>query len=790
MGVYSNNQLLKQVEIKIRNNILQNQKKSLRWLRIDTNTQESLLKHYLATTHPSRNHENDVRWMNTYKGNFKDELMKNHQRKLRELIEEKEIMTKGNNPKLNKKNTSIPTTISNVVNISKTHLSIEHLKVLSKGLKFVPTACSIDIITNIVNTENALGKKNSRTKTAAISEITEFISKWKKPKQSNINKEEQRLLNEIKSNENLVIVQADKGGKVVVMDKKNYIDLIEQKLKDECTYEIIQKDPTKKIMEKVKSEADKLLGLNKINVAQHFQLISIEDLPTIRGQPKLHKPNNPMRIITCSKNTITSPVSKYVFHIIKELRSTISGVVTNTTSFVDKINYIPLDRDENLASLDIQDLFTNIPVTRAIDIVIHRLTESKKLEDMKLTKTDIKRLLLVALNNSYFQFNNKFYRQTKGLPMGNTLSPLIADIYMDYYIKENMKEINNEKKIFRYVDDILIITKMKENELQEYVTKLNKIRGNIKFTYEFESNNKISFLDTTVKRQSKDNHIKVNVRWFRKQTASDRFLNYESDHGRSIKRNLVQNMTTRILQTSKEKEDQIEDLETLKKMLQNSNYPIKEIDYLIQNACQKFEQKSTNTKKDDDTEFTLSLPYVKGIEVLKRKLEKWKIKLYFSYPNKLQSSFNQSMKAQSKSVVYQIQCDCDPPSIYNGETKKGLETRIKQHYSLISNEDTRSEMVQHQKENNNQCLFDTNNAFIIDQEKTWTKRRLKEAIYSKINKSINKHDDINEAWNPIMHKAEDQIKRKIKLSMENHQRYKRSKEQDGNSDTGEISNLT
>ncbi|CAF1126020.1 unnamed protein product [Adineta steineri] len=593
-------------------------------------------------------------------------------------------------------------------------------------------------------------------------------------------------MDEIKANQNLVIVQADKGGKVVVMDKKEYINLIDTKLNDISTYEQIKKDPTKKIMEKIKTEADKLLGLNKINLAQHYQLIGIEDLPTIRGQPKLHKENNPMRIITCSKNTITSPVSKFVFNIIKELRSTISNVVTNTTKFVDNINYLPLNINENLASLDIQDLFTNIPVTRAVDIVIHRLNESKKLENTKLTKTDIKRLLLVSLNNSYFQFNNKFYRQTKGLPMGNTLSPLIADIYMDYYSKEHLKQININNKIFRYVDDILIITKMTETELKEYINKLNKIKGKIRFTHEFEENNSIPFLDTKLTKINDNNQMKIKVRWFRKSTASNRFLNYESDHGKSIKRNIVQNMTTRILHTTKETEEQKDDLEKLKIMLLNSNYPPNEIEHLIKQTCQEFNNPKEKTKKKNDMKYILCLPYVRGIEVLKRKLEKLKIQLYFSYPNKLQSSFNQSLKTQSKSIIYQIQCNCNTPSIYNGETKKGLETRTKQHSSMINNDDKKSEMVQHHRNNNYQCLFNTKNAFIIDQEKNWQKRRIKEALYSKINKSINKHDDISEAWNPILYKAEEQLKRKITSKMNNQIRQRKTEKQDGNSDTGEV----
>ena len=107
---------------------------------------------------------------------------------------------------------------------------------------------------------------------------------------------------------------------------------------------------------------------------------------------------------------------------------------------------MPLQANEQLASLDICDLYTNIPVKKAVDITINELIKSNKLDNINLTKTDVRNLLLLSLKNSYFQFNNKFYKQKNGLPMGNTLSPIIADIYMNYYSNEHLQQINVASK--------------------------------------------------------------------------------------------------------------------------------------------------------------------------------------------------------------------------------------------------------------------------------------------------------------------------------------------------------
>ena len=502
-----NQKLLLQTMFKIRNNTLQIKQTQLKSINIEINTQVSILNQYLKASQPTRQHQDDLKWMNKYDENFKNKIIINHDKKVKKLKEEQQLITNINS------NPTITPDTTNVINMSKVHLSQQHLNVLSKGLKFVPTPTAINTVTTIVNCEKSLYSTPTLIKNAAISEISTFIHKWKKPRRFNLSKDEIKTLNEIKVIEDIVITQADKGGKIVIMDKIDYINKIEEKLNDTNVYEEIKKDPTSTIKTEISKKVTKLLNQNKITEQTKYYLTSIDDLPKIRGQPKLHKNDKPMRIVTCSRDTITSPLSQFTFNIIKELRTTLEGVICNTSSFVKNIAKIKLDQDDHLASLDIQDLYTNIPVTKAIDIALERLIESKKLDTLPFTKTDVKNLLNVCLKNSYFQFNDKFYKQKTGLPMGNTLSPILADIYMDDYQKQHLQKVNTPNKIWRYVDDILIITKMNEPELNIYVNELNKKHGTIKFTSEFEQNNKLNFLDTTLTKLNGNNETKLNIRW-------------------------------------------------------------------------------------------------------------------------------------------------------------------------------------------------------------------------------------------------------------------------------------
>ena len=56
-----------------------------------------------------------------------------------------------------------------------------------------------------------------------------------------------------------------------------------------------------------------------------------------------------------------------------------------------------------------------------------------------------------CLKQNYFRFNNKFYSQKKGLPMGSSMSPVMAEIYMNYFENKIMSTVKNEDKIKKWM---------------------------------------------------------------------------------------------------------------------------------------------------------------------------------------------------------------------------------------------------------------------------------------------------------------------------------------------------
>ncbi len=72
-----------------------------------------------------------------------------------------------------------------LVNMSKIQLNEQqHIQVLWKGLKFLPTPRSINTVNNIVNCEKSLFSAPLIIKNAAISQMSTFIQKMKKNKKA------------------------------------------------------------------------------------------------------------------------------------------------------------------------------------------------------------------------------------------------------------------------------------------------------------------------------------------------------------------------------------------------------------------------------------------------------------------------------------------------------------------------------------------------------------------------------------------------------------------------------
>ena len=114
-----------------------------------------------------------------------------------------------------------------------------------------------------------------------------------------------------------------------------------------------------------------------------------------RGHKEIIDNYLPFRSILSAINTPTFKLAKFLVPILKSLTS---NEYTVKDSFVFAEEIVEQDSQFFMGSLDVDSLFTNIPLEETIDICAN--------------------LLFLATNKSYFIFNGKLYKQVHGVAMG------------------------------------------------------------------------------------------------------------------------------------------------------------------------------------------------------------------------------------------------------------------------------------------------------------------------------------------------------------------------------------
>ena len=254
-------------------------------------------------------------------------------------------------------------------------------------------------------------------------DINAILRKGQTPK-SNLNKEERIALSQLRKDQDRVILTADKGVAMVVLDKEDYISKA-QELLSQLAYKEIPRDPTNKIKAQLITKLRRIKNYWNLDEGTYKSMYPTGCVPPkFYGLPKIHKTGNPLRPIVSSRGLVTYGVAKVLSKVIKPLVGKSPHHIQSTGDFVSKAKRFTLQMGECLSSYDITSLFTSVPIDPALEIIKDLLEKDEKLNDRTvLSVQDILELPGVCLHNTYFSFQNKFYEQVEGAPMGSPVVP-------------------------------------------------------------------------------------------------------------------------------------------------------------------------------------------------------------------------------------------------------------------------------------------------------------------------------------------------------------------------------
>ena len=132
----------------------------------------------------------------------------------------------------------------------------------------------------------------------------------------------------------------------------------------------------------------------------------------------------------------------------------------SATEFIDLLqNKGP---EEDIASLDVESLFTNVPVEETIKIILDRVYRSEK-DPLPIPEKILQDMLKsCTMEAPFLSHRGELFRQVDGVAMGSPLGVLFANIYMATVEERVFNEHEKPRLYCRYIDDIFITTRRAE----------------------------------------------------------------------------------------------------------------------------------------------------------------------------------------------------------------------------------------------------------------------------------------------------------------------------------------
>ena len=321
-----------------------------------------------------------------------------------------------------------------VVNLSKKELTQAEEEALSLGLNYAVAPSKVPTTDIIAATEATARQLDSNAAQKLREGVARIISRAKLPK-SNLSQLQQRALKSLKKDESIVIVPADKGNATVVMDRSQYSEKMHHLLEDKNTYQRISRNPTTQVEKQVVAAVKDLRKEEYINDPILKRLSPQHSYPPqLYGLPKIHKDSVPMRPIVAAINSPTYALAKEVARIVSPLVGKTSSFVKNSAEFVQMMRQMKVDSEDILVSFDVVNLFTNILIDEALQVMTELLRSNTSLANRTPIPVEtICNLAKLCLKSTSFQFENRFYRHRRGAAMGSPLSPIIANLFMEHF---------------------------------------------------------------------------------------------------------------------------------------------------------------------------------------------------------------------------------------------------------------------------------------------------------------------------------------------------------------------
>ncbi len=499
------------------------------------------------------------------------------------------------------------------VNHSTTVVSEEATELLNRGLSFVPSASSQDnfevdverFLNNLLWKDYWLNRKprkvldplvEERLKTWPVQKeksgakapmpapgstylslatsAEKFLKynnlrRWPRPT-PNVKTAALQEIKRLARSEKTIFVEADKGSGLILMDRAAYVEkMYRDVLEDGETYEEVTEETANEV-------ETKFLGLLK-QQKDVGELLSEESMPIVEadpamprmfGLPKLHKNGNPMRPVVSCVGSVLAKSAKLIDNVVKPavmkgwqyLKDSTTTISYLESRFKQLLSEGFSAEEIYVVSFDVAAFYPSVPH----DLAEQAFTRAR--DDLQVAEEQfrtLRKILRFHLENSFFRFHKKFFRQKSGLPIGSAIGGPIACLALALEEDRLLEELRNSKdplaKIFefyrRYLDDSILMFGAKKKE--DAVDLANRLLGLLKSmnpAFDFTCTGAVKelvVLDIAVEISNQG----LRLSNYQKPTDKRTLLSANSSHPTHIKKSIPYSVALRMRRLCSEETD-------------------------------------------------------------------------------------------------------------------------------------------------------------------------------------------------------------------------------------------
>ncbi|XP_066943499.1 uncharacterized protein [Macrobrachium rosenbergii] len=209
------------------------------------------------------------------------------------------------------------------------------------------------------------------------------------------------------------------------MKKSDYFEKMDRILLDTSKFQHLTKDPTEDLRKKMSRLVTS--ANNQRDVVKFSKVKGDYGPGYCYGTVKTRKAGNPQRPII---SQMTSPT----YRIAKVLDDLLVPYIPSAYSLNSAVDFTDLlhekGPEDDIASLDVESLYTNIPVEETISIILDRVYRSNK-SPLPISEGVLRDMLKASTTEAPFtSHRGKLFLQVDGVALGSPLGVLFANTYM------------------------------------------------------------------------------------------------------------------------------------------------------------------------------------------------------------------------------------------------------------------------------------------------------------------------------------------------------------------------